>query len=300
MSPRNNLKAACALGIGLGALSLHGQTSSGDRRPLDLVTVQRYASNEMWDEASAALTKAAAADEFNSDVRFALGSVLLKTGRVEEAVKQLGISRRLDTHNWRALEALGDANRKVWEGGGSLSNRMEACSLYAELAFFRSDDQAPETPLIASFALQPDTLEAAAARARLRSRALESLGGTWEWSGAAGGAIQLFGTVPVENHWLLESRAGSAKSSIHLIVSEPGGEGRISGEGLYYMGGCALNVRVQGSVSECSSKLHLEMIPTGGYVALDGDRRVCAQVSKNIMEFHKEGHTIEREMVRAK
>ena len=283
------------------AFSLYAQTSPAE--PPDLAKLERYAANGMWDEALAMLRNAVSADEFNPNIRFSFGQVLLKTGQFEEAAKQLAISRRLDARNWRVLEGLAAAHLRVWEGAGGPPHRTEACSLYSTLSSWPADSEEPNPPhpLVALFAVQPDTLSAAGTRARQTVKALDHPEGTWQDSRG-----KLYDASHVSDGWLLEDKERASENRIQLSISAPGTTGHASGRGLYRLGECALTVTVQVMLSECSSKAAVEMVPTGGWVWVgrsdngegQNNKGACQILARNLFQKFRQGNGLTRELTR--
>src|SRR5438132_6010373 len=133
----------------------------------------------MWPEALAVLKEAVAADEFNPNLRFALGEVLLRMGQFEEAITQLSLSRKLDLRNWQAVEGLAEAHLKAWDAGGPLSHRIAACVLSSELSTIQPGDGQRESKLVSLLAVQPNDPNSGRMRAREKMNLLNALEGQW-------------------------------------------------------------------------------------------------------------------------
>lgn len=142
-----------------------------------LEKIIRYIDNDMYEEALAQLHTAIRNEEFNPQIRLALGYVLFRQSNYDEAIRQLQISRKLDPRLWQATELLADAYLKRWETQKAIGDRLQACRIYDELATLNQSSAALEAKV--SMFAHPNDLSSSKLRAHKLRTQLESPAGKW-------------------------------------------------------------------------------------------------------------------------
>jgi hypothetical protein len=258
--------------------------SKGDTGELSQ-KLRQYVANEMWEEAASELKGRIRTDEFNADLRFLMGEVLLRTGRFNEAIYQLTLSKKFDDHLWQATEALATANIGTWEHGGNLDNRRAACSLYEQLrAAVISRPKELEPDLVSILAPQPDDLDSG------HRRALEGLFGLYlpmgGWRDSKGTTYQV---ISVQNaaHSLRIYRSSQVDGFKNIDTSDfalsTAKDKSFTGEGFKAVGDCVMKVTTTMKTSDCGTKLFVEEIPTGSVVSIEpSHEKACKALVRNL------------------
>lgn len=222
--------------------------------------LEKYVANQMWPEARELLLEGIADDEFDANLRFALGQVLLEMGNWKDAVDQLSLSERLDSKLWQAVDGLARAYLTAWDATGELSYRTSACDAFDQLATYRPEDAG--TGLVGPVALlarHPNDLDFAQIRAREAVRRLRSPEGLWK---GHDGLTYTLGTA--QGGWFFHPEPTNPDkpldSGFKLGDFE---QNEATGTGYFQVGDCVGEIVAKAKVEKCGSAMVITGVATG-------------------------------------